>query len=55
MLFVSIKMKRRTVDEKEMVEKVKRRLINNKDFSKDIAETEKLSGYQFPNLSKESM
>ena len=37
----------------KMVEKVKRRLINNKVFFKDI--TEQLSAYQFTNLSQESM
>lgn len=36
-----------------MVEEVKRRLINNKVFSKDIRE--ELSAYQFTNLSEELM
>ena len=36
-----------------MVEEDKRRLINNKVFSKDIRE--KLSAFQFTNLSEELM
>ena len=37
----------------KMVEEVKRRLVNNKVFSKDIRE--ELSAYQFTNLSEDSM